>query len=135
VRQKCARKSEAATPPGRPLGGGTRPSQRADTAPVPRTVSTAAASSRRDPDRDHLGTTETLRQDIYNVSSGRPATNREFADALEAITSGVRLDLLPGRRDGPYLDTTRLARTGFRADRRRPPAVADDVAWRGDNLR
>ncbi|WP_205857456.1 NAD-dependent epimerase/dehydratase family protein, partial [Phytoactinopolyspora endophytica] len=59
-----------------------------------------------------LMTTETLRHDTYNVSSGRPATNREFADALQAITPGLQLDLLPGRQDGPgddpYLDTTRL---------------------------
>jgi hypothetical protein len=42
-----------------------------------------------------------LRHDTYNVSSGRPFTNREFADALQAITPGLRLDLLPGRQDGP----------------------------------
>jgi hypothetical protein len=29
-----------------------------------------------------LMTAETLRHDTYNVSSGRPATNRESADAL-----------------------------------------------------
>ena len=59
-----------------------------------------------------LMTAETLRHDTYNVSSGRPFTNREFADALQAITPGLRLDLLPGRQDGPgadpYLDITRL---------------------------
>jgi hypothetical protein len=52
-----------------------------------------------------------LRHDTYNVSSGRPATNREFADSLQAITPGLRL--VPGRQDGPgddpYLDTTRAA--------------------------
>jgi nucleoside-diphosphate-sugar epimerase len=48
-----------------------------------------------------LMTAQTLRHDTYNVSSGRPATNREFADALRAITPGLRLDLLPGRQDGP----------------------------------
>ena len=59
-----------------------------------------------------LMTAETLRHDTYNVSSGRPFTNRELADALQAITPGLRLDLLPGRQDGPgddpYLDITRL---------------------------
>jgi nucleoside-diphosphate-sugar epimerase len=63
-------------------------------------------------------TAQTLRHDTDNVSSGRPATNREFADALGAITPGLRLELLPGRQHGPgedpYLDTTRLTRdTGY----------------------
>jgi hypothetical protein len=70
-----------------------------------------------------LGTAETLRHDIYNVSSGRPATNREFADALEAITPGLRLDLLPGRQDGPGDDPLPrhhpARQDRLRADRRR----------------
>jgi nucleoside-diphosphate-sugar epimerase len=87
-----------------------------------------------------LMTTETLGHDTYNVSSGRPATNREFADALEAITPGLRLDLLPGRQDGPgddpYLDTTRLTDdTGFAPAFDVAAAVADYVAWRADNPR
>jgi nucleoside-diphosphate-sugar epimerase len=51
-----------------------------------------------------LMTSETLRQDTYNVSGGRPFTNREFADALQAIPPGLRLDLLPGRQAGPGED-------------------------------
>jgi nucleoside-diphosphate-sugar epimerase len=87
-----------------------------------------------------LMTAETLRHDTYNVSSGRPATNREFADALQAITPGLRLDLLPGRQDGPgddpYLDTTRLTHdTGFAPTFDVATAVADYVAWRADNPR
>jgi len=87
-----------------------------------------------------LMTAETLRHDIYNVSSGRPATNREFADALRAITPGLRLDLLPGRQDGPgddpYLDTTRLTHdTGFAPAFDVAAAVADYVAWRAGNPR
>jgi nucleoside-diphosphate-sugar epimerase len=87
-----------------------------------------------------LMTAETLRHDTYNVSSGRPATNREFADALQAITPGRRLDLLPGRQDGPgdnpYLDTTRLSHdTGFAPTFDVATAVADYVAWRADNPR
>jgi nucleoside-diphosphate-sugar epimerase len=87
-----------------------------------------------------LMTAETLRHDTYNVSSGRPATNREFADALQAITPGLRLDLLPGRQDGPgddpYLDTTRLTHdTGFAPTFDVAAAVADYVAWRADNPR
>jgi nucleoside-diphosphate-sugar epimerase len=87
-----------------------------------------------------LMTVETLRHDTYNVSSGRPVTNREFADALQAITPGLRLDLLPGRQDGPgddpYLDTTRLTHdTGFAPTFDVATAVADYVAWRADNPR
>jgi nucleoside-diphosphate-sugar epimerase len=84
--------------------------------------------------------TETLRHDTYNVSSGRPATNGEFARAIEAAVPGAKLDLLPGRKQGPgedpYLDITRLAEdTGFapRFDVER--AVADYVAWRGEHPR
>jgi nucleoside-diphosphate-sugar epimerase len=87
-----------------------------------------------------LTTAETLRHDTYNVSSGRPFTNREFVDALQAITPELRLDLLPGRQDGPgdnpYLDTTRLTHdTGFAPAFDVAAAVADYVAWRADNSR
>jgi nucleoside-diphosphate-sugar epimerase len=83
---------------------------------------------------------QTLRHDTYNVSSGRPATNQELADALQAITPGLRLDLLPGRQNGPgddpYLDITRLTRdTGFTPAFDLAAAVADYVAWRADNSR
>jgi nucleoside-diphosphate-sugar epimerase len=87
-----------------------------------------------------LTTAETLRHDTYNVSSGRPFTNREFADALRAIMPGRHLDLRPGRQDGPgpdpYLDITRLAHdTGFAPAFDVAAAVADYVAWRVDNPR
>lgn len=87
-----------------------------------------------------LMTTETLRHDTYNVSSGRPATNREFADALQAITPGRRIDLLPGRQHGPgadpYLDITRLTEdTGFKPAFDIAAAVTDYVNWRADNPR
>jgi nucleoside-diphosphate-sugar epimerase len=87
-----------------------------------------------------LISTETLRHDTYNVSSGRPATNRELADALEAINPGLRLDLLPGRQGGPgddpYLDIARLSRdTGFAPKFDVAAAVADYVAWRADHPR
>jgi nucleoside-diphosphate-sugar epimerase len=87
-----------------------------------------------------LVTAETLRHDTYNVSSGRPFTNRELADALQAITPGLRLDLRPGRQGGPgddpYLDITRLARdTGFAPAFDIAAAVADYVGWRADNPR
>lgn len=86
-----------------------------------------------------LSTAETLRHDTYDVSSGRPFTNRELVEALEAAT-GRWLELLPGRRDGggadPYLDITRLtAETGFRPRFDVASAVADYVAWRAGNAR
>jgi nucleoside-diphosphate-sugar epimerase len=87
-----------------------------------------------------LMTVQTLRHDTYNVSSGRSYTNRELADALQTITPRLRLDLLPGRQNGPgddpYLDITRLAQdTGFTPAFDLASAVADYVAWRADNPR
>jgi nucleoside-diphosphate-sugar epimerase len=87
-----------------------------------------------------LTTAETLRHNTYNVSSGRPFTNRELADALQAITPGLRLDLLPGRQNGPredpYLDITRLTRdTGFAPAFDIAAAVTDYVAWRAGHPR
>jgi len=74
--------------------------------------------------------------DIVHLAGGIP----ELADALQAITPGLRLDLLPGRQagpgDNPYLDTTRLAHdTGFAPTFDMAAAVADYVAWRTDNPR
>lgn len=81
-----------------------------------------------------LMTAETLPHDTYNVSSGRPFTNRELADALEAIMPGLRLDLLPGGQAGPHLDIARLRQdTGFAPTFDVATAVADYVAWRADN--
>ncbi len=78
-----------------------------------------------------LTTTETLRHNTYNVSSGRPFTNREFA---EALASG--LDLLPGGQTNPYLDITHLTEdTGFTPAFDVAEAVADYVKWRADNAR
>lgn len=87
-----------------------------------------------------LMTADALSHQTYNVSSGRPVTNREFAKALEAISPGLRLDLLPGRRAGsgedPYLDITRLTHdTGFAPTFDVAMAVAHYVAWRADNPR
>ncbi len=87
-----------------------------------------------------LITAETLRHNTYNVSSGRMFTNGNLADALQAIIPGLRLDLLPGRQDGPgadpYLDITRLTQdTGFTPAFDHATAVADYVAWRAGNPR
>jgi nucleoside-diphosphate-sugar epimerase len=87
-----------------------------------------------------LMTADTLRHDTYNVSSGRPFTNRELADAVEAVIPGRRLDLLPGRLNGPgpdaYLDITRLTEdTGFTPAFDIGAAVVSYVNWRADNPR
>ena len=87
-----------------------------------------------------LTTAETLRYTTYNVSSGRPFTNRALADALRGITPGLRLELRPGRQAGPgenpYLDITRLTEdTGFTPAFDVAAAVADYVAWRAGNPR
>ncbi|MEV6489840.1 hypothetical protein AB0M20_14610 [Actinoplanes sp. NPDC051633] len=83
-----------------------------------------------------LMTTETLRHDTYNVSSGRPAANRDFAAALQAVVPGARPGLEPGGQSGPYLDIARLTRdTGFTPAFDVAAAVADYVAWRAANPR
>jgi nucleoside-diphosphate-sugar epimerase len=83
-----------------------------------------------------LMTAPILRHDTYNVSSGRPYTNRELADALEAITPGLPLDALPGGEQGPQLEITRLQRdTGLAPRFDMAAAVADYVAWRATNAR
>ncbi|ALG09619.1 NAD-dependent epimerase/dehydratase family protein [Kibdelosporangium phytohabitans] len=96
------------------------------------------------PDAGHaialLMTTSTLRHDTYNVSSGQPFTNREFAAAVRSVVPGAKLDLLPGRQHGPggnsYLDITRLTKdTGFTPSYDIAAAVTDYVAWRADNPR
>jgi nucleoside-diphosphate-sugar epimerase len=61
-------------------------------------------------------------------------------EAVQAITPGVELDLLPGRRHGPgedpYLDITRLTQeTGFTPTFDVAKAVSDYVAWRAGNHR
>ena len=87
-----------------------------------------------------LMTTRTLPHETYNVSSGRPVTNRELAEAVRAAVPGPPLDLRPGRRagpgDDPYLDITRLTEdTGFVPAFDIGAAVADYVAWRADHPR
>jgi nucleoside-diphosphate-sugar epimerase len=87
-----------------------------------------------------LMTAETLPHDTYNISSGRPVTNGQVAEALRAAVPGARVELRPGRANGPgddpYLDVTRLARdTGFAPAFGVDDAVADYVAWRAGNPR
>jgi nucleoside-diphosphate-sugar epimerase len=86
-----------------------------------------------------LMTTPTLRHDTYNVSSGRPVTNQEFADALAAAVPGAAIEVLPGRAApgaDPYLDISRLtADTGFTPAFDVATAVADYVDWLASNPR
>ncbi|MFI7113893.1 NAD-dependent epimerase/dehydratase family protein [Nonomuraea sp. NPDC050227] len=87
-----------------------------------------------------LMTARALPHTVYNVSSGRPFTNRDLADAVRAAVPGSRPGLLPGRSgpdgDDPCLDIARLTRdTGFEPAFDLAAAVADYVAWRARNPR
>ncbi|MEV4319413.1 NAD(P)-dependent oxidoreductase [Actinocrispum sp. NPDC049592] len=83
-----------------------------------------------------LMTTETLRHNTYNVSSGRPFSNREVVDALQASTPGFQLDLKPGGQSDPYMDISRLSDdTGFSPTFDMASAIRDYVAWRSHNPR
>lgn len=87
-----------------------------------------------------LTTAPVLRHDVYNVSSGRPYTNRELSDAVRTAVPGAEPELRPGRQGGPgvnpYLDITRLAAdTGFTPTFDLSAAVVDYVTWRARNRR
>lgn len=87
-----------------------------------------------------LTVAENLPHTVYNVSSGRPVTNREFVEAVQKIVPDLPLDVLPGRRLGPgqdpYLDITRLTQdTGFTPNHDITTAVAHYAAWRTTNPR
>jgi len=84
-----------------------------------------------------LITAEALAHEIYNVSSGRPYTNRELADAVRAAVPGADPEVEPGGSGAnPYLDIGRLtADTGFTPAFDLAGAVADYIAWRADNAR
>jgi nucleoside-diphosphate-sugar epimerase len=98
-------------------------------------------ASKADSSRSPVSTDVAMsRRRSYNVSSGRPFTYRELADAVRVVRPGPRVDLLPGRRHGPgsdpYLDITRLTRdTGFIPAFDLASAVADYVAWRATSPR
>jgi nucleoside-diphosphate-sugar epimerase len=77
-----------------------------------------------------LMTTPTLRHEVYNISTGRPATNRDFADALRALDPEAHIELLPGGESGPFLDVDRLMTdTGFASSYDVASAVADYHEW------
>jgi nucleoside-diphosphate-sugar epimerase len=76
-----------------------------------------------------------LQHDTYNISSGRPVANHEFASAVKAAVPGAEASLRAGRHpdappEDPYLDITRLTRdTGFEPTFDVRAGVADYVAW------
>jgi nucleoside-diphosphate-sugar epimerase len=76
-----------------------------------------------------LTTTDALRHDVYNVSSGRPCTNRQLAAALGA-------DLPVEAPPSPHMDISRLtADTGFTPEFDLTQAVKHYLAWRAGNPR
>ena len=87
-----------------------------------------------------LLTADSLTHTTYNVSNGRPSTNRDLTTAIQAATQCPPLPLHPGRQNGPgsnaYLDITRLTTdTGFNPTFDVMSAVAHYVKWRADNPR
>ena len=87
-----------------------------------------------------LLTTDTLRHDVYNVSSGRPFTNRDVVETIRALRPGVTLQLVEGSEPGngsrPYLDINRLTEdTGFTPRYDLRSAISDYFDWRKDNSR
>jgi nucleoside-diphosphate-sugar epimerase len=87
-----------------------------------------------------LAAAETLHHTTYNVSAGRPSTNRDLTEAVEAITPDAQLPVRIGGENDPgekpYLDITRLTEeTGFTPRFDAASAVADYVTWRTKNPR
>lgn len=80
-------------------------------------------------------TADRLNHTAYNVSSGRPATNQDFIDALDELVPGHRSNLPPGRSPDrgptdPYLRIDRLvADTGFAPIWDVRSGVADYLDW------
>lgn len=82
-----------------------------------------------------LVTADELAHDTYNVSSGRPMTNRALVEAIRAALPDADVPVLDGRRHGPgadpYLDISRLTQaTGFTPAFDPAAAVADYIRWR-----
>jgi UDP-glucose 4-epimerase len=84
-----------------------------------------------------LITADVLNHSIYNVSSGRPATNQQFLDVLAELLPDAVLDVEPGRSPGrppadPYLDISRLyADTGFTPEYDIRTGIEDYLLWLG----
>ncbi len=87
-----------------------------------------------------LMTAEVLHHTTYNVSAGRPSTNRDLVAAVEAITPAAQRPERTGVENAsdeqPYLDITRLTEeSGFTPQFDAKSAVADYFSWRSKNPR
>ncbi|GAB2580750.1 NAD-dependent epimerase/dehydratase family protein [Kribbella endophytica] len=87
-----------------------------------------------------LANAETLQHTVYNVSAGRPSTNRDLTAAVEAVTPDSQLPERTGGEPDPgeqlYLDISRLTQeTGFTPRFDAKSAVADYFSWRSKNAR
>jgi UDP-glucose 4-epimerase len=90
-----------------------------------------------------LMTTERLAHSVYNVSSGVPARNSEFAEAITSVLPGADVSLRTGRSPDatsgkdPHLDISRLrSDTGYEPHYGVAAGVADYLAWlRAGNAR
>lgn len=82
-----------------------------------------------------LQTAEKLGQHVYNVSSGRPTSNREIVAAIRQIIPGFEVELpaghMPGISPEPwYFDISRLrADTGYRPEFDIEAGVRDYIGW------
>ncbi len=84
-----------------------------------------------------LQTAPTLNHRVYNLGAGRPASNRELAEAIAAVVPGFGVDFEPGhsrnRRDDAYMDLSRIHEdVGYAPQWPLAKAVADYVAWLRD---
>ncbi|GAA1509972.1 NAD(P)-dependent oxidoreductase [Kribbella lupini] len=87
-----------------------------------------------------LTVADALHHTAYNVSAGRPSTNRDLTAALDAVTPVAlrpeRTGGVPDPGEKPYLDITRLTEeTGFAPRFDPASAVADYFTWRSKNPR
>ena len=84
--------------------------------------------------------TEKLNHRVYNVGSGKAASNAQLREAVLKAVPGVRITLQTGRSAGyrpdAYLDLGRItADTGYKPEFTLENGVADYVAWlRAGNL-
>ena len=75
-----------------------------------------------------------LNHRIYNVGSGKAASNAQLREAVLKAAPGVRIVLQPGKsagyRSNAYLDLGRItADTGYKPEFTMETGVADYVAW------
>ncbi|MBN9389580.1 MAG: NAD(P)-dependent oxidoreductase [Chloroflexi bacterium] len=82
-----------------------------------------------------LQTAEKLNHHVYNVSSGRPTTNRDIVTAVQKIIPGFEVNLpeghMPGLAPEPwYFDIARVQEeTGYRPQFDIEAGVSDYIEW------